>query len=119
MWVSWLHTLNWASSPRTYIAGLFDTPNTEPPVPALVPAPDWLRIRILLEGEPLLIRSGKLLTHHRILDVRRGLLLTEWHQKTDSDHILRVRSMRLVSQAERALGPAGAGDEAGRPRRWR
>jgi trehalose/maltose hydrolase-like predicted phosphorylase len=33
-WVSWLHTLNWASWPRTYIAGLFDTPNTEPPVPA-------------------------------------------------------------------------------------
>jgi trehalose/maltose hydrolase-like predicted phosphorylase len=104
MWVSWLHTLNWASSPRTYVAGLFDTPNTEPPVPALVPAPDWLRIRILLEGEPLLIRSGKLLTHHRILDVRRGLLLTEWHQKTDSGHVLRVRSMRLVSLAERALG---------------
>lgn len=104
MWVSWLHTLNWASSPRTYVAGLFDTPNTEPPVPALVPAPDWLRIRILLEGEPLLIRTGKLLTHHRILDVRRGLLLTEWHQKTDSEHVLRVRSMRLVSMAERALG---------------
>ena len=34
MWVSWLHTLNWASWPRTYVAGLFDTPNTVPPVPA-------------------------------------------------------------------------------------
>lgn len=104
MWVSWLHTLNWASSPRTYIAGLFDTPNTEPPVPALVPAPDWLRIRILIDGKPLLIRSGELLAHHRVLDVRRGLLLTEWQQKTDTGHILRIRSMRLVSQAERALG---------------
>ena len=45
-WVSWLHTLRWASWPRTYVAGLFDTPNTEPPVPALVPVADWLRLRI-------------------------------------------------------------------------
>ncbi len=104
MWVSWMHTLNWASSPRTYIAGLFDTPNTEPPVPALVPAPDWLRIRLLVNGEPLLIRSGKLLGHKRILDVRRGLLLTAWTQRTEDGHTVRVRSLRLVSMAERALG---------------
>jgi trehalose/maltose hydrolase-like predicted phosphorylase len=47
-WVSWLHTLTWASWPRTYVAGLFDTPNIEPPVPALVPVADWLRVHILL-----------------------------------------------------------------------
>jgi trehalose/maltose hydrolase-like predicted phosphorylase len=104
MWVSWLHTLNWASSPRTYVAGLFDTPNTEPPVPALVPAPDWLRLRLLLAGELLLIRTGKLLTHRRVLDVRRGLLLTEWHQQSEADHVVRVRSLRLVSMATRAIG---------------
>lgn len=104
MWVSWLHTLNWASSPRTYIAGLFDTPNTEPPVPALVPAPDWLRLRIIIDGEPLLIRTGQLITHQRILDLRRGLLLTEWLQRTESEHVVRVRSLRMVSLAERAIG---------------
>ncbi|MBL8659960.1 MAG: glycoside hydrolase family 65 protein [Rhodospirillales bacterium] len=104
MWVSWLHTLNWASSPRTYIAGLFDIPNTEPPVPALVPAPDWLRLRVILDGEPMFIRSGKLLTHHRVLDVRRGLMLTEWQQETEGGHLVQVRSLRMVSQAERSLG---------------
>ncbi len=104
MWVSWLHTLNWASSPRTYIAGLFDIPNTEPPVPALVPAPDWLRLRIILDGEPMFIRSGKLLTHHRVLDVRRGHLLVEWQQQTEAGHLVQVRALRMVSQAERALG---------------
>ena len=36
-WVSWLQHLKWASWPRTFVAGLFDTPNIEPPVPALVP----------------------------------------------------------------------------------
>jgi trehalose/maltose hydrolase-like predicted phosphorylase len=45
-WVTYQHHLNWASWPRTYIAGLFDTPNVLPPVPGLVPAPDWLRLRL-------------------------------------------------------------------------
>ena len=50
MWMSFLHTLSWASWPRTFVAGLFDTPDTEPPVPALAPVPDWLRLRVLLDG---------------------------------------------------------------------
>ncbi len=60
-WVSWLNTLRWASWPRTYVAGLFDTPNTEPAVPALVPVGDWLRLRVLVNGRPLLQRSGETL----------------------------------------------------------
>src|SRR6516225_8364825 len=36
-WVAWLGYSRWASWPRCYVAGLFDMPNTEPPVPALVP----------------------------------------------------------------------------------
>ena len=36
-WVSWLGYIKWASWPRCYVAGLFDIPNTEPPVPELVP----------------------------------------------------------------------------------
>ena len=63
MWISFLHTLSWASWPRTFVAGLFDTPDAEPPVPVLVPAPDWLRLRVLFDGKPVLIRSGELLSH--------------------------------------------------------
>jgi trehalose/maltose hydrolase-like predicted phosphorylase len=104
MWVSWLHTFTWASWPRTYVAGLFDTPNIEPPVPALVPAPDWLRARILLDGEPLVLRSGNMLAHWRTLDMRRGVLLMDWRQRNRAGVIARVRSLRLVSLADRALG---------------
>ena len=39
-WVSWLGYTRWASWPRCYVAGLFDRPNTVPPVPALVPVAD-------------------------------------------------------------------------------
>lgn len=104
MWVSWLHTFSWASWPRTYVAGLFDTPNTEPPVPALVPAADWLRVRILLNGKPLLRRSGNTLSHRRILDMRRGALVTEWRQQDPNGAIVQARTLRLVSLAQRAIG---------------
>ena len=104
MWVSWSHTLSWASWPRTYVAGLFDIPNIQPPVPALVPGPDWLRIRLLLDGKLLLLRSGELLDHRRTLDMRRGLLLIDWRHRDSAGRIAHVRSMRLVSLADRAIG---------------
>jgi trehalose/maltose hydrolase-like predicted phosphorylase/beta-phosphoglucomutase-like phosphatase (HAD superfamily) len=103
-WVSWLHTLRWASWPRTYVAGLFDTPNTEPPVPALVPAPDWLRLRVLFNGKALLQRAGDMLSHTRILDMRRGVMLTEWRQRDPGGIVVKVSTLRLVSLADRALG---------------
>lgn len=103
-WVSWLHSFKWASWPRTYVAGLFDTPNTEPPVPALAPVADWLRLRILLDGKPLLQRSGDTLSHRRTLDLRRGVMLTEWRQREPGGTVVLVRTLRLVSLADRALG---------------
>jgi beta-phosphoglucomutase-like phosphatase (HAD superfamily) len=98
------HTLSWASWPRTFVAGLFDTPNTEPPVPALVPVPDWVRIRVLLDDLPMTLRSGELVEHSRTLDMRCGALFTVWHQRDSRGRLLRLRSMRMVSVAERALG---------------
>src|SRR3974390_1049687 len=58
-WVTWLGYSRWASWPRCYVAGLFDVPNIEPPVPALVPVADRSRVRILLDGKPLLQREGQ------------------------------------------------------------
>ena len=57
-WLSWLGYIKWASWPRCYVAGLFDRPNTEPSVPALVPVADWSRVRIVLDGKPQLLSSG-------------------------------------------------------------
>jgi hypothetical protein len=42
-------------------------PNTEPPVPALVPVANWSRVRILLDGEPLLASEGEVLLGTRKL----------------------------------------------------
>jgi len=101
-WVSWLGYLRWASWPRCYVAGLFDVPNTEPPVPALVPVADWSRIRILLDGRPVLAHEGEVLRSARQLDMRRGVLMTGATQRTPSGVKITGNELRLLSQADRA-----------------
>ena len=76
-WVSWLGYIRWASWPRCYVAGLFDRPNTVPPVPALVPVADWSRVRLVLDDKPQLLLDGEFLASLRQLDLRRGLLLSD------------------------------------------
>ena len=102
--MSWQRTLNWASWPRTYVAGLFDVPNTDPPVPALVPVADWLRVRIQLNGKQLVMRRGTMLRYRRTLDMRRGLLVVKWRHRDPSGIVAEIVSLRLVSQDDRALG---------------
>ena len=70
-WVSWLGYIRWASWPRCYVAGLFDRPNTVPPVPALVPVADWSRVRLVLDDRPQLLLDGEFLASTRQLDLRR------------------------------------------------
>ena len=77
-WLSWLGYVRWASWPRCYVAGLFDTPNTDPPVPMLVPVADWSRVRVTLDGEPVVVRNGNTLHGSRVLDMRRGVLTADW-----------------------------------------
>lgn len=101
-WLSWLGYLRWASWPRTYVAGLFDIPNIEPPVPALVPAPDWSRVRILLDGQVVLAREGEVLRSARRLDMRRGMLLLGLTHRTPAGITVSGRELRLLSQADRS-----------------
>lgn len=103
-WPAWQSGGSWVSWPRTYLAGLFDTPNTTPAVPALAPLPDWLRLVIRLDGVPLLLEDGETLLHHRTLDLQRGWLTAEWRQRSAAGITARLRTRRLVSQADRVLG---------------
>lgn len=103
-WVSWLGYIRWASWPRCYVAGLFDMPNTEPPVPALVPVADWSRVRLILDGEPLVSREGEMLRGLRRLDMRRGVLLSEWTHRTPAGITATGHELRLLSLADRAAG---------------
>ena len=103
-WLSWLGYSRWASWPRCYVAGLFDVPNTEPPIPALIPVADWSRVRILLDGAPLVGWEGELLLGTRTLDMRRGMLLSAWTHRTPAGVSGTGRELRLLSLADRAVG---------------
>src|SRR5215469_12002019 len=102
-WVSWLGYIRWASWPRCYVAGLFDRPNTVPPVPALVPVADWSRVKLVLNDSPQLLLDGEFRASGRQLDLRRGLLLADLSYRAHAGITISGGELRLVSLADRAV----------------
>ncbi len=94
----------WVVPPRTYVAGLFDTASTATATSDLVPAADWLEVRILLPSGPLVRHPGDVKSHRMALDLRRGCLLAESRQLKAPGAAMRLRTLRLVSLSERAIG---------------
>jgi trehalose/maltose hydrolase-like predicted phosphorylase len=94
----------WVAEARILVAGLFDKPGPEQPVPALAATPDWLHLHILLSGKPLAHHHGDGSSHRRTLDMRRGLVLTECRVAHPHAPRIRLRSLHLVSLAQRPIG---------------
>ena len=90
--------------PRTYVAGLFDAFGAEQPIPGLVTGSDWLQVRISLSGGPLAGPPLEMSSHHRTLDMGRGALLTGCRLSIEQLVGIRLRTLRLVSLSERAIG---------------
>jgi trehalose/maltose hydrolase-like predicted phosphorylase len=90
--------------PYTYVAGLFDTTDTEPTIPSLVPAPDWLQVRLFAAGAPLAHHRGSRSSHPLTLDLRRGAVLSRSRQIDASGVRLDLHMLRLVSLGRRAIG---------------
>jgi trehalose/maltose hydrolase-like predicted phosphorylase len=91
-----------ASLPRTYLAGVFDTPPGEHAIPVLVSGPDWLRLRATMDGVPLPLDATQA-AYARTLDYARGTLVTKWSQEDADGRTMRMRALRFVSLAERGL----------------
>ncbi len=93
-----------AAPPRTYVAGLFDTPDLEQPAPGLVTAPDWLQVYLSSAGQSLLHHPNDGSSHRRALDLRRGALLMECRLSQGTDLVVHMTGLRLVSLADREIG---------------
>ena len=89
--------------PRTFVAGLFDIPGTDQPIPQLVSGADWLLISLASPDGPLIHGLDVQTTDRRTIDFRRGLLLNDSRRQADGQG-LRVRMLRLVSSSDRAIG---------------
>ncbi len=98
--------------PGTYLNGFFETP----PIPyadrgygdpnsnqVLVGVTDGTRIRLLVEDEPLDVRSGTVLEHERTLDLRDGMLVRSLRWCSPKGQEIQVRTRRLVSLAHREV----------------
>jgi alpha,alpha-trehalose phosphorylase len=98
--------------PGTYLNGFYE----EQPLPyaeagygypeagqTVVNVTDGKIIRLLVQDEPLDMRYGRALDHHRVLDFRSGTLrrVTEWESPTGRR--VRVRTERMVSFVQRAV----------------
>jgi trehalose/maltose hydrolase-like predicted phosphorylase len=94
----------WAFPHRAYVAGLFDIPSPEQPLPALIPAPGWQHIRITLPDGPLIHHPAEAFSHRRTLDMRRGVLLTGCRFIHHPTIVVQARDLHLVSLSERAIG---------------
>src|SRR5256886_14154246 len=98
--------------PGTYLNGFYE----EPPLPCaeagygypeagqtVVNVTDGKIIRLLVQDEPLDMRYGRALNHHRVLDFRTGTLrrVTEW--ESPAGQRIRISTERLVSFTQRAV----------------
>jgi kojibiose phosphorylase len=95
------------SRPGTFIAGIFNTPaqpqtaELDEPIPEIVVAPNWSRLRIAVEGQPLNLDQAELLDQRRVLDLHQGILLREWRVRDSAGRITSLRSLRFASLDDR------------------
>ncbi|MFG2576485.1 glycoside hydrolase family 65 protein [Streptomyces sp. NPDC048481] len=60
-------------------------------------------LRLLVDDEPFDLRYGRLVSHERVLDLRRGVLERTCEWTSPAGSTVRVRSTRLVSLSQRAV----------------
>ncbi|MBU6462194.1 MAG: glycoside hydrolase family 65 protein [Bradyrhizobium sp.] len=87
------------SYPSTFIAGLYVTNGGLGPRLAVLP--HLLCVDVTVQGEKLSLAAGRALLHRRQLDLRQGILWTEWRQQDPSGRITRLTSLELTSLADR------------------
>ena len=90
------------SSPATLLWGVFDT------IPIakeeLANAPDWLSIKVFVNGERFRLDQGKILAFQRTLDVQTGVLSRVVRWESPSGIRIKVVSERFASLADEHVG---------------
>lgn len=89
------------SHPATFIAGIYVADGGLGPRLAVLP--HWLHVEITVENQRLSPDAGRVLSHRRTLDLRRGILWREWRQEDPSGRITRLVHSQVASLANRHL----------------
>ena len=94
---------SFASTPATFVAGVYGDDTGEPRIRQPVPAPDWLCLRLIVDGMHLNLANGEMLEHRRVLDMSQGVVFRYWRQRDRVGRTVRVRTVRFASLAERPI----------------
>ena len=78
----------------TYVAGIFD--QADGLVPELVKVPGWADLSVWLDGHKFNFTNCKVLTHERVLDMRKGILHRTTRFKDFKGRVLRIEIKRVV-----------------------
>ena len=87
--------------PGTYLAGVYD--HHDSTVVDLVSAPDWLPVRVYVDGEILSLNTCKVLEYRRTLDIKQGLLYRSTVFEDKAGRRTRYESVRFASYANQHL----------------
>ncbi len=87
--------------PATYLSGIYD--HHDSTVVDLVSCPDWLPIKIYIEGVLLNMNSCKVIEYHRKLDLRQGVLYRSTVFEDDEGRITRYKSIRFTDFSQQNL----------------
>ncbi|MFT5264774.1 MAG: kojibiose phosphorylase [Polaribacter sp.] len=89
------------SWPSTYIAGVFD--HHDSTVVDLVSAPDWIPLRIYVDGVALNLNTCKATEYRRKFDLKQGILYRHTIFEDPSGRRTRYESIRFVSYSNQHL----------------
>ncbi|HEU0000184.1 MAG TPA: hypothetical protein VFQ36_04760, partial [Ktedonobacteraceae bacterium] len=90
------------ATPATLIAGVFD--KIEIGKEELANVPDWLPIKLFVNGERFWLNERRVLGYRRVLDMRRGVLRREVHWRSSAGVGLRVVTERFASLHDEHVG---------------
>jgi trehalose/maltose hydrolase-like predicted phosphorylase len=88
------------SDPATFIAGIYDT-HPSATIPELAAAPDWMMLRLTIDGRDFRLDNSEFVNHRRLLDFRTAVLWRELLYRDAAGGVLKMQGFRLTSLADR------------------
>jgi trehalose/maltose hydrolase-like predicted phosphorylase len=91
------------SAPATFVAGVFTRSAVPGSVPELLTFPNWIGMKLFVNGSALTVEQCELLEHRRVLDLQQATLCRHLRVRDAHGRITRLSSLRAASLADRNL----------------
>lgn len=88
--------------PANYIHGVFD--KSEAFMRELCNTPDWTKLRVYFECEPIGVESGQESEYIRVLDMKKGLVAKHYVCQNDDGRRTRIEVIKVLSRAHPRVG---------------